>query len=251
MITKQAAGEIGELFVFSELLKRGIEVYRPLVDEGLDALLRLPDGHVLELQVKSAGLAGGKHPRWFQMPAFSPSPNFFIICVTFVNEEVEEVWVFPSMVFYAYAAGKVDKTRDLDLKSGRRKYGEPLWDYLRGFRNRWELIIDYDYFRKFMTSPEGYEDLEDMLMMLEMSERVDPDGEEVYLSSQEPSPGQYRIQYSQKALHQLQRIPPEDSQMLVDAIESLASNPCPPDVLSLSDYLDYRSSKSNRTVTGC
>ena len=251
MITKQAAGEIGELFVFSELLKRGIEVYKPLVDGGLDALLRLPDGNVLELQIKSAGGAGGKDPRWFQMPAFSPGANFFIICVTFLNDEVEEVWVFPSMVFYAYSSGGEDKARDLNLESGVTEYGEPLREYLRGFRNRWELIIDYDYFRKFMTSAEGYEDLEDMLMMLEMSENFDPDGEEVNLSGQEPSHGQYQIQYSPQALHQLQRIPPEDSQMLIDAIESLASNPCPPEVLSLSDYLDYRSSKSNRTVKGC
>ena len=251
MITKQAGGEIGELFVFGELLKRGVKVYKPLVDEGLDALLRLSDGCVLELQIKSAGGAGGKDPRWFQMPAFSPSPDFFVICVTLINEEVEEVWVFPSMVFYAYAAGKEDKTRDLNLETGVREYGDPLRDYLRGFRNRWELITDYDYFKKFMTSPEGYEDLEDMLVMLEMSERIDRDEEEVYLESQDPLPGQYRIEYSQQALDQLQRIPPEDSQMLLDAIESLASNPYPPEALSLSDYLDYRRSKSNKSVTGC
>lgn len=251
MITKHTAGEIGELFVFQELLKRGVEVYRPLVDKGLDALLRLPDSSVLELQIKSGGGAGGKDPRWFQMPSFTPRPNFFIICVTFINDEVEEVWVFPSMVFYAYAAGKKDKLRDLNLESGVRKYGEPLREYLRGFRNRWELITDYDYFRKFMTSAEGYEDLEDMLIMLEMSERTGPDEEEVYFKSQDPLPGQYGIEYSQQALDQLQRMPPEDSRMLLDAIESLASNPCPPEVLSLSDYLDYRSSKSNRTVTGC
>ena len=173
MMTKQAAGQIGELFVFSELLKRGMAVYKPLVDDGLDALARLPDGQTLELQIKSAGGAGGKDPRWFQMAPFTPKSNLFILCVTFLGEAVEEVWVFPSMVFHAYADGKEDKTRDLNLESGIRKYGEPLRDYLRGFRNRWELITNYHEYREFMTSPEGYENLEDIVTALESIEEPD------------------------------------------------------------------------------
>lgn len=176
MITTQMAGEIGELYVFKELLKRGIEVYKPLVDEGLDALLRLPSGDVLELQIKSAGGAGGKDPRWFQMPSFTPRPEFFILCVTFLNEEVEEVWVFPSMVFYAYASGAKQKIRDLNLESGIRNYGEPLQDYLRGFRNRWELITEYAEYRKFMDSPEGYKDMEDIVTMKEAMEDPEEEG---------------------------------------------------------------------------
>ena len=176
MITKQTAGEIGELFVFRELLKRGIQVFKPLVDEGLDALLRLPDGDVLELQVKSAVGAGGKDSRWFQMPPFTPRPNFFIFCVAFQDDEVEEVWIFPSMVFYAYASGGPDKTRDLNLESGIRKYGAPLREYLRGFRNRWSLITQHPEFRDFMTSPEGYEDLEDIVTMEEAMEHPPEEG---------------------------------------------------------------------------
>ena len=163
MITRQVASEIGELHVFRELLKLGIAVYRPLVDEGLDALLRLPDGQVIEVQIKSAGEADRKHLRWFQMPSFEPKANFFILGVTFVEDEVAEVWVFPSMVFHAYASGANDKIRDLDLESGVRKYGEPLREYLRGFRNRWELIVDYGQYRNLMNSPEGYKDLEDIV----------------------------------------------------------------------------------------
>lgn len=176
MITKQMAGEIGELYVFRELLKRGIEVYKPLVDEGLDALLRLPSGDLLELQIKSAGGAGSKDPCWFQMPSFTPRPEFFILCVSFLNEEVEEVWVFPSMVFYAYAAGAKQKIRDLNLESGIRKYGGPLRDYLRGFRNRWELITEYGEYRKFMDSPEGYKDMEDIVTMKEAMENPEEEG---------------------------------------------------------------------------
>ncbi|MDP6451653.1 MAG: hypothetical protein QF773_12620, partial [Lentisphaeria bacterium] len=70
MVTSQAAGEIGELYVFQELLRLGVSVYVPLVDEGVDALARTPGGQTMELQIKSAGGAGGKHPRWFQMSRF-------------------------------------------------------------------------------------------------------------------------------------------------------------------------------------
>ena len=85
-------------------------------------------------------------------------------------DEVEEVWVFPSMVFYAYASGSRGKTRDLNLDSGKRKYSNPLTDHLCGFRNRWELISNYEEWRSFMTSTEGLEDLEDILAAKEAQE---------------------------------------------------------------------------------
>ncbi len=170
--TKQVAGQLAELHVFSELLKQGVSVYKPLVDEGLDALARLPDGQVIELQIKSASGAGGKDPRWFQMPDFTPRPNFFIMCVTCLDGVITDVWVFPSMVFDAYSTGAKSrhKIRDLNLDSGVRKYGNPLTDHLCGFRNRWELISNYEEWRSFMTSPEGFEDLEDILAAKEAFE---------------------------------------------------------------------------------
>ena len=177
MITaaKTVSGQIGELHVFGELLKRGLAVYRPLVDEGLDALVRLPGGQVIELQIKSAGGSGGKDPRWFQMPAFTPRLEFFIVGAEFLDSEVSNVWVFPSMVFHAYASGGISKTRDLNLDAGQREYGEPLTDRLCGFRNRWELISNFDEWRRFMHSPEGLEELEDILAMKEATES--PEGE--------------------------------------------------------------------------
>jgi hypothetical protein len=175
MVTKQAAAGICELFVFGELLKQGVAVYKPLVEQGLDALVRLPDGQVLELRIKSVGGAGGKGPGWFQMPPFVPRPNFFIVCVAFSETKVGEVWVFPSTVFSAYASGREDKTRDLNLESGIRKFGEPLREYLRGFRNRWELIVDYSEYQHLMNSPEGYKDLEDIVTALESFEEPEED----------------------------------------------------------------------------
>ena len=168
------AGQLAEYHVFSELLKRGVAIYQPLVNEGIDALVRLLDGQILELAIKSVSVPAEQRPRRFQMPDYQPRPEFFIVCVD-LSEGTENIqtWVFPSLVFYAYSpgAGSERKNRILNLDSGEKKYDAPLWDYLRGFRNRWELIADFAKFRGFMDSPEGFIDLEDLVTAKESFEQ--------------------------------------------------------------------------------
>ena len=180
-VNKQIAGERGELYVFGELLKRGMVPYVPLVDEGLDALMRTPAGRVIELQIKAAGSAGGKYPRWFAMPQIEPRKTFFIVGVEFIDGEPGDVWVFPSTVFDKYA-GRPPKgsPRDLDLDGGVRKHGMPLRDLLCGFRNRWELIVDFEKYEHLM---ESIEDLEDLLTMKEAKEA--PENESLTLKEYE------------------------------------------------------------------
>ena len=167
----QIGGERGELYVFGELLKKGVVPYVPLVDEGYDAMVCTPDGQVLKLQVKAAGSAGAKHPKWFQMSQIKASRDFFIIGGEFADDSPENVWVFPSAIFDKYASTPPKGSpRDLDLDSGVRKYGMPLKDLLCGFRNRWELIVKFSEFEKLIDSPE---DLEDLLTMREAEESSD------------------------------------------------------------------------------
>ena len=172
--TEQITGQLAEYHVFSELLKRSVAVYQPLVNEGIDALVRLPDGQTLELVIKAVGVPAEQCPRRFLMPDYRPRPELFIVCVD-LSEGVENVqaWVFPSLVFYAYSPrpGSKRKNRILNLDSGEKKYNVPLWDYLRGFRNRWELIADFTQYRPFMDSPEGYVDLEDLVTAKESFEQ--------------------------------------------------------------------------------
>ncbi|MDA1128977.1 MAG: hypothetical protein O2913_09795 [Chloroflexi bacterium] len=170
-VDKQLAGERGELYVFGELLKRGAVSYVPLVDEGVDALVRTAEGSVIEIQVKAAGSAGGKYPRWFQMGHFEPRKNFMIVGVEFEKGDPKCAWVFPSIIFDKYASTPPKGSpRDLDLDSGIRKYGIPLKDLLCGFRDRWELIVDFPRFEGLMGSPE---DLEDVLTVREAVESND------------------------------------------------------------------------------
>ena len=183
MATTQAAGKIAELHVFNELLKRGGSLYVPLVDAGVDAIVRTAGGHTIDLQIKSAGGAGGKHPRWFQIPRFEPRKDFVIVGVEVAEGELGNAWVFPSIIFDKYATRPPKGTpRDLDLDSGTRKHGMPLSDLLCGFRNRWELLLDYEKYELLMDS---IEDLEDILTMKEASEA--PEDESVSLEEYERS----------------------------------------------------------------
>jgi hypothetical protein len=173
LVTKQAAGGIGELYVFSELLKRGATPYVPLVSDGVDALVRTATGQIIELQIKSGGGAGGKTSDWFQVATVNPRKNFFIIGVEFDNSEPDNAWIFPSFVFDKYAnRPPKGSPRDLDLDSGTRKYGMALRDLLCGFCNRWELIIHYE---KYESLVESVEDLEDLLTMQEALESPEED----------------------------------------------------------------------------
>ena len=52
-ITTQHTGKRAEFLVFSELIKRNADIYIPIIDVGVDALVRQRDGTHLELQVKS------------------------------------------------------------------------------------------------------------------------------------------------------------------------------------------------------
>ncbi len=168
---KQIAGKRGELYVSGELLKRGTVSYGPQVDQGIDALVRTAEGAVVEIQVKAAGSAGGKYPRWFQMGYLKPRKNFMIIGVEFEKGDPKCAWVFPSGIFDKYSSTPPKGSpRDLDLDSGVRKYGMPLRDLLCGFRDRWELIVEFARFERFMESPE---DLEDLLTVQEAVESGD------------------------------------------------------------------------------
>lgn len=168
MAMRQLAGKAGELYVFTELLKKGLGPYVPLVDEGVDAIVRLSDGKTLDLQIKYSGGASGKHPGWFQVEKIEPNKRQFIVAVEAVDGEPGDVWILPSAVFDAYAnRPPKGSPRDLDLDAGTRKYGMRLRDLLSGFKNRWELIVDYDKYEALMDSVE---DLEDALAMIESQE---------------------------------------------------------------------------------
>ena len=170
---KQFQGKKAELAVFGALLQRGALPYLPLVDaEGVDAVASVEGNRLVRIQVKAAGVSEGNNPKWFQVQKLDVAADLFVVCVEATNGVVGDMWIFPSAVFDAYADNPPSGIRDLDLCGGEKKYGQPLWELLCGFRNRWELITEYGDYEDLLSKPQ---DLEDVLAMKEALEAADED----------------------------------------------------------------------------
>ncbi|MFH1015373.1 MAG: hypothetical protein V1771_00035 [Chloroflexota bacterium] len=52
MKSSTAKGKSVELWVSSELIRRGADIYLPVIDIGIDAIIRKKDGEYLEIQIK-------------------------------------------------------------------------------------------------------------------------------------------------------------------------------------------------------
>lgn len=97
-------GAIGENFVISQLLQKGFEVFMPIVDRGVDCVIKGESGNFYEIQVKTRASQGGRRAAsWYfsvRAKTFSPRPNFFVACY---QADYKEVWFFPSLVFNDHA----------------------------------------------------------------------------------------------------------------------------------------------------
>jgi len=126
-----------EFYIVGLMLKEGLDVYLPLVDDdAIDAIVKKPDGTFVEVQIKarskqvkfgSAGLfAAMKH---------EPRPNYWFM---FYSERMEETWIMSSKEFIAEAVqnktgknigkrgiwfnGKKTKTKTEHTKPQFKKY---------------------------------------------------------------------------------------------------------------------------------
>jgi hypothetical protein len=122
-IQRQLTGKMGEFRVFVKLLEHGHVPYVPLVDEGIDCLLKSG----VRIQIKTVSTQ--RDPRWFQVTNLVSEDNFYIICV----DAGGEFWVFPSRVFIENAT-ESKGIYDLNLDSKGR--GEKLENY----KNAWHLL---------------------------------------------------------------------------------------------------------------
>ena len=106
--TTQQKGKRAEFLVFGELLRRGADLYLPVVDIGIDAISRLKTETYLEIQVKST--EAENQAGYFNVDDLKPKPNLFIVCVDMSEEKMKqwnkpEVWILPSTEFVTYATG--------------------------------------------------------------------------------------------------------------------------------------------------
>ncbi len=136
-----ATGKIGELHVFRELLRCGVNPYVPVVDrEGIDAVIRKQDGSYIEVQVKT--VATTKTPRWFQVTGLRPRHQLFICCVCLSLDPVE-TWILPSHVFKQHATySSKARLYDLNLDAKGRTSSIPKWQLLEEYREAWHLLAE-------------------------------------------------------------------------------------------------------------
>lgn len=127
-ISSQHKGKRGELIVFGELLRRDAELYTPLVDIGVDAVVRGESGTYIELQVKAT--EAPEQDRYFNFN-WDPQPGRFFICVS-LKDDPPSVWVLPWDVFKDYALKSGDNWR-LSLPEERRGDSKPREDMLEAY----------------------------------------------------------------------------------------------------------------------
>ncbi len=92
-----------EYWVLAKMLKEGLDLYVPLVDDfGIDAVLRKEDGSFVEIQIKarskSSKLGDGAR---FSAISHDFRPNYFFV---FYSEKLEQFWIMSSEDFIKEAS---------------------------------------------------------------------------------------------------------------------------------------------------
>ena len=126
---------MGELVVLGELLKRGFQVYQPMVDTGIDCLVDVGKSNYKEIQIKSR-----EDDAIFTPRIFKPKNNFFLIC-SVNSKRGNFLCVFPSTVFYDNASqSKSKKGKEyLQLRIGAE--GSETFERFREYRDNFQKLL--------------------------------------------------------------------------------------------------------------
>jgi hypothetical protein len=155
----QRTGKEGELRVIGELLRRGFDIYLPLIDiGGIDCIIKTGVGYK-EIQIKTREKLATK--LLFDAKEFTPRDNFFIICY-YINEP-ETFWVIPSKVFKenAYPLKKYGRLR-LILGDEDSKMRRKLHHYRNNFFQLKEGTIESAKELQKVVKVSGWQKLKEM-----------------------------------------------------------------------------------------
>jgi len=122
-IEKLLSGKAGELKVFVKLLEHELIPYVPLVDEGIDCILK----NGKKMQIKTVRTK--RDPLWFQVSNIEPRDDFFIVGI----DANDQFWIFPSKVFVENATSSKG-IFDLNLRS------KGLYEKLKNYKDAWPLL---------------------------------------------------------------------------------------------------------------
>ena len=112
-----------EFWIIGEMLKQGLDVYVPLIDDNaIDAVVRRPDGSFIEVQIKarSKDVADGDAALFAAIPHEHRNNYWFI----FYSERLDSMWIMSSEEFikesYQNKKGKNAGKRSIWF-NGKRK----------------------------------------------------------------------------------------------------------------------------------
>ena len=93
-----AFGKRIEYYIVGLMLKEGLDVYLPLVDDdAIDAVVKKPDGNFVEVQIKARSnkVAFGDAALFAALP-HEHRPNYWFV---FYSERMEKTWILSSKEF--------------------------------------------------------------------------------------------------------------------------------------------------------
>jgi len=93
-----AFGKRMEFYVVGLMLKEGLDVYLPLVDDdAIDAVVKRPDGRFVEVQIKARSRdAGFGHAGLFAALTHEYRENYWFV---FYSERMDTIWIMSSKEF--------------------------------------------------------------------------------------------------------------------------------------------------------
>jgi hypothetical protein len=137
-----------EYWVVGLMLKEGLDVYVPLVDDiAIDAIVRRKDGSFAEIQIKarSKDVISGDAALFAAIPHESRTNYWFV----FYSERLETIWIMTSEEFVSESvqnkAGKNVGLRSIWF-NGRRK-NKATGDFIEYVKSRYEKYIAHDFSR--------------------------------------------------------------------------------------------------------
>lgn len=140
-MTSAHKGKRAENLVFSELLKREADIYIPLVDQGIDAIILKKDKSPVRIQVKATEKEFNN--KCFEVDYLDPlDTNFFVVCVFLSKsklKEEHEYWIVRADEYYKYAT---NNHRRLDIDASSSGHGNmPRAELLKHCKNAWDRLI--------------------------------------------------------------------------------------------------------------
>ena len=107
-----------EFWIIGNMLKEGIDVYVPMVDDfGVDAVIRKQNGKYLEIQIKarSNGVVFGDAALFAAITHAEERKNYYFV---FYSERMDDIWILSSKEFIKEA---------VQNKTGKNKGKRSIW----------------------------------------------------------------------------------------------------------------------------